>query len=328
MAIARAGVRALKRAGGEIRLRAPVGRILLDGRQAVGVELATGECLTSAGVISNADPHGTFMCLIGRRHLSRPLRRKLDRVGYSTSCLSLYLVVDCDLEAMGLDSGNYYIHSHDDIDGIFERAATDQALTEPPELVFMTVTSMKDPSKYRPGQHQIEVFSFAEYDPFARWENQPSGDRDSEYQQLKASISQRMIEFVDRRFPGIKNAVIFQELGTPLTNRHYIRAHLGNIYGIDKGIWQAGPLGFRTRTEFENLYLCGASTMAHGVAYASNSGLTAASKILGCRPDDLLTDTGPELAIFLCEDPTTWPAEYRRKLTGKGDRVHHIKSVA
>jgi phytoene dehydrogenase-like protein len=328
MAIARAGVRALKRAGGEIRLQVPVDRILLNERQAVGVELATGERLTSASVISNADPHGTFMRLIGRHQLSRRLLRKLDRVGYSTSCLSLYLVVNCDLEAMGLDSGNYYIHSHEDVDGIFERAATNRALTEPPELVFMTVTSMKDPSKYCPGQHQIEVFSFADYHPFARWENQPSGDRDSEYQQLKASISQRMLDFIDRRFPGIKSAVTFQELGTPLTNRHYVRAHLGNIYGIDKGIWQAGPLGFRTQTEFKNLYMCGASTMAHGVAYASNSGLTAASKILGCRPDDLLTDTGPELAIFQCEDSTTWPARYRRELPEKGHRIHSRGSAA
>jgi all-trans-retinol 13,14-reductase len=310
-AIARACVRALKRAGGELRLESPVHRILVGGKRAVGIELADGDRITAKTVISNADPYGTFVHLIGRERLSRRLRRKLDRVGYSTSCLSLYLVLDCDPNAMGMDSGNYYLHANDDIDGIFERAATDRALTEPPELVFATVTSLKDPSKRRPGKHQMEVFAFTDYRPFARWAGQPSGQRDLEYRRLKRGISRRMIEFVDQRFPGVKDSVIFQELGTPLTNQHYVRAHLGGMYGIDKGVWQAGPLGFRTRTEFENLYLCGASTMAHGVAYASNSGLWAAARVLGCRPESLLTETGPKLEIHQAEDQSTWPNRYR-----------------
>ncbi|MGA9534125.1 MAG: NAD(P)/FAD-dependent oxidoreductase [Anaerolineales bacterium] len=311
MAIARACVRALKRAGGELRLEAPVRRVLIEGKRAVGVELAGGERITAASVISNADPHGTFARLIGRDRLSRRLRRMLDRVGYSTSCLSLYLAMECVPRALGMDSGNYYIHAHDDIDGIFERAGTRRSILEDPELVFVSVTSLKDPTKHRRNGHQMEIFGFTGYQPFAPWADQPSGDRDAGYQRLKQDISRRMIEFVDRRFPGVKDSVIFQELGTPLTNHHYVRVHLGNIYGIDKGVWQAGPLGFRTRTEFENLYLCGASTMAHGVAYASNSGLIAAGKVLGCRPESLLTETGASLRIYQAEDPSTWPEQFR-----------------
>lgn len=313
MAIARAFARALKRAGGELRLETPVRRILTRGKRAVGVELASGHRLSAANVVSNADPHATFMRLIGRRRLSRRLCRKLNRVGYSTSCLSLYLVLNCDLEAMGMDSGNYYIHTSTDVDGIFARAATERSVSEPPELVFATVTSLKDPSKRKHGRHQMELFSFTNYGPFARWEGQRSGGRDQAYQRLKLEISRRMIDIVDRRFPGIRDSIIFQDLGTPLTNSYYVRAHLGSIYGIDKGVWQAGPLGFRTRTEFDGLYLCGASTMAHGVAYATNSGVIAASKILGCAKKDLLLQRGGELSIYQAEDRSTWPARYRHQ---------------
>ena len=277
----------------------------------MGIQLTGGERLTASNMVSNADPHTTFKRLIGRERLSRKLRRKLDQTSYSTSCLSLYLALDGDLEAMGWDSGNYYIHSSADLDGIFDRALTDRAVTEPPELVFATATSLKDQSKRRLGQHQLEIFAFAPYSPFARWADQPTGGRDPEYQRLKRTISRRMIEFVEKRFPGLRERIVFQELGTPLTNQHYVRAHQGNMYGIDKGVWQAGPLGFRSRTEFENLYLCGASTMAHGVAYATKSGLAAASKILACPPGDLLSSGGPPLRVYQCEDPATWPARYR-----------------
>jgi len=86
------------------------------------------------------------------------------------------------------------------------------------------------------------------------------------------------------------------------------------MYGIDKGVWQAGPLGFRIRTEFACLYLCGASTMAHGVAYATHSGRMAASKILRCRSDELLGENGPDLEVYQCEDPLTWPTRDRNRV--------------
>lgn len=110
-----------------------------------------------------------------------------------------------------------------------------------------------------------------------------------------------MIKALDNYFPGISNSIILKELGTPITNTHYIKAHHGNIYGIDKSIWQAGPLGFSNKTEFKNLFLCGASTLAHGVAYASYSGIIAASKILNCSIQNILKHNGPELKILQCE---------------------------
>jgi all-trans-retinol 13,14-reductase len=314
MTIARAFVRALERAGGEIRLRTPVQHILLDGRRAVGVQLPGAEILHARHIISNADPEMTFGRLIGREHLSPRLRRKLDRVGYSTSCLSLYLAVDCDLKAMGLDSGNYWIYEHADVDRIYRQGLTDYATRHPPPVLFVTVTTLKDPGKMHRGHHQLEVFTFVGYDAFARWEDQPSGERDAEYQQLKTRITQRMLTVLDRHFPGIKDAVVFRNLATPLTNAHYIKAHRGNMYGIDKGVWQAGPLGFRSRTEFKDLYLCGASTMANGIAYATNTGLTAAARILRCHPRDLLRQDGPELRIYPCDDLNQWPEHLRRRI--------------
>ena len=71
----------------------------------------------SAGiVISNADPEVTFGKLVGREHLPNELANKVDRVTYSTSCLSLFFAVDMDLKAAGLDSGNYWFYDHEDVD--------------------------------------------------------------------------------------------------------------------------------------------------------------------------------------------------------------------
>ncbi|MCA9925984.1 MAG: NAD(P)/FAD-dependent oxidoreductase, partial [Anaerolineales bacterium] len=69
-AIPRAFVRALKRAGGELRLQTRVAQILTEGRRVVGIRLTDGSEIRAQHVISNADPEVTFGKLIGREKLS------------------------------------------------------------------------------------------------------------------------------------------------------------------------------------------------------------------------------------------------------------------
>ena len=47
----------------------------------------------------------------------------------------------------------------------------------------------KDPSKMIRGHHLVEVFTFVDYEPFARWENEPTGNRSRDYRQLKEAIA-------------------------------------------------------------------------------------------------------------------------------------------
>jgi phytoene dehydrogenase-like protein len=157
------------------------------------------------------------------------------------------------------------------------------------------------------------VFSFVNYAPFARWANDPTGDRSWEYEKLKETLKGRILGTLDARIPGLKEAVVFAELGTPVTNSHYVNTHQGNIYGIARDRWQIGPLGFGNKTEIEGLYLCGASTLSHGVAAATDTGLMAAAEILGCRANELLNRNGPALRVYPCEDLSQWPTTLQER---------------
>ncbi|MCP4426594.1 MAG: NAD(P)/FAD-dependent oxidoreductase [Chloroflexi bacterium] len=314
-AIPRAFARALKRAGGELRLSTRVERILLDGKRITGVRLDDGTEISARHVVSNADPETTFGKMIGREHLSRKLQRKLDKASYSTSAISLFMAVDMDLRAAGLDSGNYWFYAHSDVDKVYADGRTDAALHSPPEGIFLTVTTLKDPSKMHSGHHTLEAFAFVNYEPFQRWADQPPSDRDWDYQQLKEKLAQGMLSVLDQRIPDFSKHVVFKELGTPLSAEHYLNATRGNLYGIDKSRFQVGPWAFSNKTEIDGLWLCGASTPAgHGVAGATASGLQTAAQILGRRTSQLLTQNGPELPIYPSEDPSQWPAKLRRRM--------------
>lgn len=295
---------------------------MLEGRKVIGVELESGEEIRAGVVISNADPEVTFGKLIGRENLSPQLRRKVDSVHYSTSCLSLFFATDMDLRGAGLDSGNMWYYDHADVDKIYAEGLTDALMREEaPPGMFLTVTTLKDPSKMHAagataGHHTCESFAFVGYDAFEKWANTKYGERSVDYSAMKEDLAWRMVPTknvgiimrgLEKRIPGLSKHITFYSLGTPLpaSREHYLNATRGNLYGIDKRPSQVGPLGFRAKTEFEGLFLCGQSTMSHGVAGVTASGIDAAKAVLSCRSRDLLTGKGEGLRLL----PADWKAD-------------------
>lgn len=307
----RAFVRGLKRAGGQIRLKTPVERIVVEGGRAVGVRLPGGEELRAAQVISNADPHVTFDRLIGREHLDWRLKLRLARTRYSTSALSLFMATDMDLRGAGLDSANVWRYAHPDVEAIYKLGLTAQAI-EVDQIpgMFLTCTTLKDPSKGT-GHHTLEAFAFVHHDAFKRWAHTKFGERPEDYARLKAHLTGKMLDGVDRIVPGLKARTTFAELGTPLTNVHYVASTEGNLYGTEKSRLHVGPFAWPIRTSIGGLYLCGASTLSHGVMGATMSGLVAAGRVLHCGVRDLLGQKGPEIVCLSSEHPEAWPEAHK-----------------
>ena len=188
-------------------------------------------------------------------------------------------------------------------------------------MMFLTVTTLKDPSKMHSGHHTCEAFAFVSYEPFKQYEHPVAGVRMPGYQGLKEDMAWRMFEGLEKRVPGISKHVTFWDLGTPLTNKHYLNTTRGSLYGIEKSIKQVGPGAFPTKAAFEGLYMCGASTLSHGVAGVTSTGLAAAKAILGCSTSDLLTQNGPPIEIYPSEDTSQWPENLQEKIVQGSQRV-------
>jgi all-trans-retinol 13,14-reductase len=314
-ALPRAFTRALKDAGGELRLSTSVNEILIENERAIGVRLADETEIRSRYVISNADPEVTLGELVGREHLSPKLRRKLDSVTYSVSALSLFFATDMDLRGAGLDSGNFWYYDGVDVDDLYALGLTGHALrAEIPPMQFLTVTTLKDPSKMHSGHHTCESFVFVGYEAFEKWAHTKFGQRPADYAAMKEDLAWRLFQGLDKRVPGLKDRIVFWDLGTPLTNVHYLNATRGNLYGISKTPRQVGPWAFPIKSEIEGLYMVGASTTSHGVAGVTASGLNCAKQILGAPTSEILNQNGPEIEIYPSEDISKWPEHLRKKI--------------
>ncbi len=298
-AIPRALIARLKKQGGEIRTRTRVAQILVEGRggsrRAVGVRLESGEELRASAVLSNADAWTTYLQLVGRSHLSDALAERIERLRPSVSALSLFMAADIDADALGLDSGNYWILADPDVSAVYRQAEHSDLTGDGPfDGAFLTVTTRKDPTKMHQGLHSLEAFTFVSWDAFRRWQDSQYGERPDDYHAFKQHLTGRMLETLEIVIPNLRDHLKLCELGSPLTNAFYVAAHRGNLYGHAKVLSQIGPAAPRIRTEISGLYHCGQSTSAHGVLGALATGLFAAAKISGKPVEDLLqfTDGG------------------------------------
>lgn len=309
-AIPRAFLRELKAHGGEIRVSTPVERILTERAgervRAIGVRLADGEEIRAKRVISNADPGVTYGRLLPAEVLSARVRNKLAAARWSVSCLSLFAVTDLDLAARGMDSGNYWVFRDPDLDAAYDASAEvlDQ---DEARGFFLTVTTLKDRTKERHGLHTLEAFVFVPWEAFAKWSHTRFGHRPDDYAALKATLTAKMVRAIERVIPGLGEHLVLAELGTPLTNQHYVAATAGSLYGTEKTLRQLGPLSWPIRTEIADLFLCGASTTSHGVMGATQSGLQAAAAALRCRTGELLTATNSRVTLLPADHPEAWP---------------------
>lgn len=323
--VIKAMTKAIKKHGGEVRVENGVKRILIEGKdkpKAIGVQLRNGECIFADTIVSNADLHKTYLEMVGKENLSRQLNKKLARTKYSVSSLILFLTVDMDVKAHGFDSGNIWWSEAIDLDKQYRKMDKVNLMSpEPFPHLFISCSTLKDPVSYNGRYHNFEVVTFIKntlFDQFTQKQNYQS----AEYQAFKNMITEKFLNNLEKVLPGIRNHVVQVELGTPKTNEFYTEASKGSVYGIEKNLRQL-LFPFSSKSEIENLYLCGSSIGTQGLSSACNSGVNAAAAILRTTREELLKDrTDQNIRIYNADNSSQWPEWIFQKIR---DKNMHLK---
>jgi prolycopene isomerase len=93
-----------------------------------------------------------------------------------------------------------------------------------------------------------------------------------------------LIAVLERRFPGFSAAVRYAEVATPRTIERYTLKNGGAVAGPKQMLGQHMFHRLHTKSEWENLFYCGESTvMGTGTPTVTTSGLSAANAILKKR---------------------------------------------
>jgi all-trans-retinol 13,14-reductase len=297
--------------GGEVRTRARVERILVRKGRAEGIRLQGGNTITAPVVVSNADIKRTFFELIGREHLGRIWRRRLERFEMALPLFVVYAGLDIDLRDR-MPNTNYWCFDSLDTEAPYAPCRRGEFPTSP--IVVLSSGSRKDPatSYIAPPAHaSIELMTVApphdhawdvRYD--ARIDEYVRGPR---YREIKERIVDDLLRRAANTVPGLgdlEEHVVFRDAASPIDQARFTLSTGGACYGIEHSPLQSGPLRPRVDAGIDGLYLAGASTtFAHGIHGATRSGVAAAGAVLG---RNLLAELR-EGAVF--GDPSRLPTD-------------------
>ncbi|MDP7272264.1 MAG: FAD-dependent oxidoreductase, partial [Candidatus Marinimicrobia bacterium] len=130
------------------------------------------------------------------------------------------------------------------------------------------------------GYATMEAITLSRWNWYDEWQDLPWKKRGEHYENKKGKLSKRIMDVVHRHVPGIKDAIDYLELSTPLTVRDLANYQKGEMYGINHTPQRFRQRWLKPRTEIKNLFLTGQDVTTAGVTSALFSGLLTASTVL------------------------------------------------
>jgi all-trans-retinol 13,14-reductase len=292
--IARAMGEVITAAGGQLRVRAEVERILVRGGRAVGVRLKGGEEVLAPLVISDAGARNTYLRLLPPE-VPVPFRDELSAVPPGMGFVTLYLGLSASGASLGVKGENLWCHRSLDHDAAW--AARPRLVDGVVDNTYVSFPSLKDPEATA---HTAEIVAPADPASFAPWAGTRWMKRGEEYEAVKERIADALLAEAERHLPGLSRLVVCRELGTPLSTVHFTAHPAGESYGTP---FLPGSLRqpWRTaRTPVRGLYLAGADALFLGVTGAGMGGVAAAVAAAGMAIMPRLARESRRLAAQAC----------------------------
>ncbi len=252
--------------GAEIRTAAPVCRILVKDGRAHGVVLEDGSELQSRCVLSNADPHRTFLDLVGPGCLDADFLAQVRRIRMDGYVCKINLALDglphftaCPESTRG-PAHRTTMHICPSMDYI-ERAWDDARRGFPSShpILEMTIPTAYDDSLAPPGRHLMNIF--VQYAPYTL--------KEGTWDQIKESFADRCIAVLADYAPNITRIIRHRQVLSPVDLEREYGLTGGNIFhgelALDQMFFLRPLAGWaQYRTPIRGLYLCGSGAHPGG----------------------------------------------------------------
>ncbi|MGI9263503.1 MAG: phytoene desaturase family protein [Gammaproteobacteria bacterium] len=280
-------VRVIEEGGGAVLLGQKVIDFKLHGSRVVGVTAeeidnkgaSTGAItdFEGADIICNMDP-GRAAEMIGTKHFSRRVRRKID-TEYSPSSLMAYCAVDgIDLRDYGFGRWNLFHTEESDLNKAFENMYLRGDYSRPSFAVTAPGLLTDVKGDCPEGQQIIEFLTVANY---RRFLDLKIGDARA-YRAKKKEIFDAILDVMERDYvPNLRQHMVFATTGSPTTNERYCWTPAGHSYGSNMTPENIGPGRLDHRSSLNNFYFCNASSGYAGFAGTIWTGCRLYQKLTG-----------------------------------------------
>lgn len=276
--IARHLLQTVADAGGWTRVSTDVEQIMVEKGKAVGVRLKGGEEIRAKRIVSAAGILSTVQRLLPEEYSQTRWCQEVETLAPAPAHVCLYLGFKGDIRAAGAGSANKWFYDTWDME-IDTWSVSPEARPPHADILYCSFPSLKDPL-HDPGpeqRHTGEVVTFVPWESFQTWSQTRWHKRGADYETFKAELSERLLDQLLTRLPGLRSMVDHVELSTPLSTENFCRPVRGSIYGIEPTPERFGCKWLRPKSTVGNLYFSGSDVSAVGVIGAMMGGVLCAT---------------------------------------------------
>ncbi len=282
--------------GGDMLYEHEAREIIIEGKRASGVRLDNDEIIKADNIIYSGTVWNLYEKLIDKRYSSEERRNWAKNIKPTYSSVVFFATIDASIIPEQTTPIEMIIGNPDSIDE-----------TE----ITVYIHSMDDKTLCPDDKHVIVAIGPS----FKTWPDfMDPGYKTQKYVIQKEAEISRMLEVLEKNFPGFKKGVKFAELSSPTTIERYTLKNHGCVAGPKQSIGQHMFKRLHIKSEWSHLYCCGESTtMGTGSPAVTVSGISAANAILKkLGMEQFYFKPGMPKYVNLLEKPVTFEKLYSR----------------
>ncbi|MBP2618202.1 phytoene desaturase family protein [Chryseobacterium jejuense] len=280
-------IRKLRQYGAEVHKHSEVSEFIFNENNTLtSVKTKSGKEYAAKQFISNIEIRSTIK-LIGEERLKKSFLNRVLSWQPISSCFSVYLV----LKPHYLPNFNYNIYHYSSEKQVWNAYRYNKE--DWPETYMLSST----PSKHHPEfAESLTAISYMDFDEVKQWESTVNTaadehERGEQYERFKLEKTEKMIDALEKKIPGLRHAIQQIYTSSPLSYRDYIGSFDGNMYGYMKNSDNPLKTMVSPRTKIDNLFLTGQSVNMHGILGVTIGAFNTCAEILG--KDTINSRLGP-----------------------------------
>jgi all-trans-retinol 13,14-reductase len=212
--LAKALVERIRECGGQVLSGRQIGKILLEGGRAVGVQDVDGNRFPADAVLATGAARQTFFDLVGEPHLPPSFAQQVRGLPLMDSVLMVHLGLDYEPPVPG--PVTYYYGTYD-VEGEIERGR--QGIYHEGAAGFVVhVPTLHTPHMAPPGCHALTVYTICP-DKLASSEGT--------WAERRIELADKLVAYAEQRIPGLKEHTVLRAIFTPdeFKNRTFVDHH-------------------------------------------------------------------------------------------------------
>ncbi len=256
--------------GGAVLNNAEVTRIFCEERAIKEVHTSAGGIFRAQWYISDIHPCA-LLKLLDPPDLPLAYKKRLEIIPNSNSCFLLFI----KFKENSFEYINHSCYLVKDYGEMWNASFYDDLW--PRGFMYMTppVKNQGDCSR------KMIITAPMSFDAVREWEDTTLGNRGEDYKRWKSAQSEKILDMMEKEYPGFRGKIEQMWSSTPLTIRDYYNTKEGAMYGYRKDSQSLALAHITVGTKIKNLLLTGQNLNLHGICGVPLTAVNTAEALLG-----------------------------------------------